>query len=125
MRRYVVAVGALLALAAVMAGCAAGRDAAGPQPHRVEIELTEFAITPASVAVPAGTVIFAVRSAGTADHDFTIRDGAGNTVAAIATILPDQSETVAADLQPGRYSLVCTYGGHETAGMRAELMVGQ
>jgi FtsP/CotA-like multicopper oxidase with cupredoxin domain len=93
---------------------------AGPDvAHVVDIELTEFAIEPAEIPVPAGVpVTFNVRNTGSIEHDFTIAGVDGT-----AGIASGQSATLeAAALEPGEYRVNCTIAGHESAGMTATLV---
>lgn len=86
----------------------------------VDIELSEFAITPDQIRVPAGVpVVFNVTNAGSIDHDFSI-DGVDGT----AVIGSGATETLEAPaFTAGEYRVLCTIEGHEPAGMSATLVV--
>ena len=90
--------------------------------HVVDIELTEFAIEPAEIPVPAGVpVTFDVRNTGSIEHDFTIAGVDGT-----ASIASGQSATMeVAALEPGEYKVNCTIAGHESAGMTATLVAAE
>ena len=93
--------------------------AADAPAHVVDVELTEFAIQPAQISVPAGVpVTFNVANSGSIEHDVTI-DGIDGT----ASIASGASATLeVAPLAPGEYTVVCTVAGHEPAGMHATLV---
>lgn len=85
----------------------------------VTVTLTEFKIAPASISVPAGGSLNVV-NAGTMIHNLAVV-GEGITT-------PDfgagKSATLSlATLPEGTYTVVCTIPGHESAGMKATLVV--
>jgi uncharacterized cupredoxin-like copper-binding protein len=88
----------------------------------VDVELTEFAIEPAQIAVPAGVpVTFNVLNSGSIEHDFTI-DGVDGT----ASLAAGQSITMEmGPFDPGEYKVICTVAGHEPAGMTATLVAAE
>jgi FtsP/CotA-like multicopper oxidase with cupredoxin domain len=84
-----------------------------------EIELSEFSIT-GDLVVPVGEVSLRVTNVGTAAHNLTMTDGP-------ATPDLNTGETSVLNLgalEAGIYELVCTIPGHESAGMKAFLTVG-
>ena len=86
----------------------------------VQIELSEFAISPSDITVPAGTpVTVSVTNTGAAPHDFTI-DGLTAT-----EVIDDGGSAVleAEPLEPGVYPVLCAVTGHEGAGMTGTLTV--
>jgi manganese oxidase len=101
---------------------AAGAEGAGAAsgPHAVDVTLTEFAIGPEAITVPAGVPLsFAVTNAGVAEHDLTIEGVAGTE-----TLSAGQAATLdVAALEPGTHRLICTVAGHEATGMTGELIV--
>src|SRR5680860_233875 len=105
------------------AGSANGSGAAaatGATPQAVDVTLTEFAISPADITVPAGVpVTFNVTNTGAAEHDFTI-DGISGT----ETVAAGGTTTLEVDaLDAGSYPVLCTIAGHERAGMTATVLV--
>jgi manganese oxidase len=83
------------------------------------VELTEFAIAPASIEVAAGGEL-TVDNAGATEHDLAIRDAGLGT----PMIGAGGSETlVLSDLAPGTYEVYCTVPGHDSAGMVAALSI--
>ncbi len=88
----------------------------------VDVTLTEFAIEPDALTVPAGVpVTFNVVNAGSIDHDFSIDGVDGTTV--IAAGASDTLEVPA--LSPGEYAVLCSVAGHDAAGMTASLTVAE
>ena len=92
-------------------------------------------VTPAAASAKAGKVTFNVTNTGATMHQFAIgrdplaMDGAMPAAsAAIAkgkTLDGGQSETVSADLAPGRYVLCCLMGGHYAAGQHSAFTVSR
>ena len=81
------------------------------------IELSEFALTPASLSVPAGGSLEVV-NAGTAVHNLSITDAG----IATADLAAGESETLdLSGLEPGEYEIVCTIPGHADSGMTGTL----
>jgi FtsP/CotA-like multicopper oxidase with cupredoxin domain len=134
--RYPIRKGALVAalgvLALVFAACSggsggatggAGEQAAGA-PTKVEVMLSEFAIDPSSIPVPAGQPVeFTVMNHGQAQHTFAI-DVNGKLY---ATDLIDPNTTATLDvpaLGAGSYQAYCTVPGHKDLGMLATVVVG-
>ena len=108
----------MLFRSAACGGASAGSDDA-VTPQSVTIMLSEFAISPAQVSVPAGTPIdFSVMNMGAATHTLAVEtpDGtlASGDIAAGAT----GSLSVPA-LDAGTYRIVCTVPGHSDLGMKA------
>ena len=120
-RRSVVVLAALVAAAC---GGAAADGGATVAPQRVEIMLSEFAISPAQVSVPAGTPIdFSVMNMGAAAHTFAVRTPDGQ----LATPEIQAGETVTLSvpaLAAGSYAITCTVAGHADLGMQGTLAVG-
>lgn len=97
-----------------------GEESAAPAgPTSAAVELSEFAIAPATIEVAAGGEL-TVDNAGAIEHDLAVRD-AGIGTPMIST---GGSETLAlADLSPGTYEVYCTVPGHDTSGMVASLSI--
>jgi uncharacterized cupredoxin-like copper-binding protein len=89
-------------------------------PVAVDVELTEFAISPDPVVVPAGVpVTLNVTNVGGLPHDLHVAGIAGTP-----EILSGRTEALALEpLEAGSYELVCELPGHEAAGMVATLEV--
>ncbi|MTV25458.1 multicopper oxidase domain-containing protein [Nitriliruptoraceae bacterium ZYF776] len=85
----------------------------------VAVELTEFAISPGDLEVPAGGSLV-VTNAGAIPHDLEIVDQG------LATSMLDSGATETlelGDLAPGTYEVHCTVAGHDAGGMTGTLTV--
>ena len=83
------------------------------------VELTEFALSPASVTVPAGGSLEVV-NAGTAAHNLSIVDSG----IATTDLAAGDTETLdLSSLAPGEYQIICTIPGHADSGMTGTLTV--
>jgi manganese oxidase len=94
--------------------------AAGTAVTEVDVDLTEFALDPATITVPAGSVVFRVTNSGALPHDLTLPD---LDVATPELNGGDSYELRVDDLAPGEYRLLCAVPGHEAAGMAGTLVV--
>jgi manganese oxidase len=100
---------------AAAAAAADGTDA----PSSVSVELSEFAIEPASITVAAGGVL-EVLNRGAIDHDLAVVD------TDVATPMLRGGEDATLDLSslaPGTYEVICTVAGHEAGGMKGTLTI--
>jgi uncharacterized cupredoxin-like copper-binding protein len=89
----------------------------------VEVQLSEFKITPATINVPAGPVSLAVKNGGSQIHNLDIPDLNKKT----KDLNAGQSETLdLGSLEAGKtYNVICNIPGHEAAGMVATLVVNE
>jgi manganese oxidase len=99
-----------------VAAAVTGEDAA---PASLDVELSEFAIAPASLTVAEGGTLN-VRNAGAAEHDLEVV-GAG--AATPSLFAGDATELSLGGVAPGTYEVRCTIPGHDSAGMVGELTV--
>lgn len=163
MRRALVTVAAA---AALLAGAACGggdhggdhatdAEAGGRPPDVVHVGLREFAIEPSVAETSSGAVTFHVVNEGAEPHELVVYatdddvlelptrpdgslDARGLEAAGAAhDVAPDESAEIGAELEPGRYALVCnivekarghgTHAGmthaHFALGMRATFTV--
>lgn len=91
------------------------------------VRLDEFSITPSSLRVSRGTTLD-VRNVGSIEHNLTIERGPDarrrtEKLAGTSTFRAGGSESLAVDLAPGTYALVCTVPGHREAGMIGRITV--
>jgi FtsP/CotA-like multicopper oxidase with cupredoxin domain len=114
----IVAVLALL-MAAVGLVIKGGDDDSVSTGGPVTVELTEFAITPASVTVPAGGSL-QVTNAGATAHNLTIQD---SDVATAELAAGETEDLDVSSLAPGDYEILCTIPGHVDSGMTGTLTV--
>jgi FtsP/CotA-like multicopper oxidase with cupredoxin domain len=105
-------------IAVVFAGGDDG-EGGGAGGDAVTVDLTEFALTPAAVSVPAGGSI-EVTNSGSVPHNLSITDADLTT----ADLQAGESETLdLGDLAAGTYDLLCTIPGHADSGMTGTLTV--
>lgn len=121
--------------AAAPAAAAAAPVALG---HQVSAALKEFSINPSVRQAAAGRVKFSVRNAGTVPHELVVirtpkgagsllkgarADEAGN-VGETGDLAPGKSKTIALNLKPGHYALICNLPGHYRSGQHVDFKVG-
>jgi FtsP/CotA-like multicopper oxidase with cupredoxin domain len=108
----------VLSIAALVASDDDKVASAGVVPTHVS--LSEFAIDPAALSVPAGASLH-VTNDGTATHNLAIVDTDLRTPDLAAG---DAGAIDVSSLEPGSYELLCLIPGHADAGMKAALVVG-
>ena len=97
----------------------AGTTTAG-EPMTVDVELGEFYVKPATITVPAGTVLtLRVTNAGAMPHDLKMADGATGTKLLDA----GASEEVSFGVMESSAEAWCTVPGHKEAGMMLAIEV--
>jgi manganese oxidase len=106
--------------AAVVTAAHADNKKTGVPAGAVEVSLTEFAITPSTISVPANGKLV-VANAGTTVHNFNIQGTKIHT----KDLQPGDSATLDLDgLKAGSYTAFCAIAGHQQAGMQATVVVG-
>ncbi len=121
--------------AATTASTATPAASAGP----VDVALTEYAIKPSAVTVPAGKVTFAVSNDGAIPHEFVVlrtdkqaadllkgsgADETGNVGELDEKALGVKAKrSLTLDLKAGHYALICNLPGHYQGGMYADFTV--
>jgi uncharacterized cupredoxin-like copper-binding protein len=89
----------------------------------VQATLIEWSIKLSQSEVPAGKVVFTVTNQGSMMHNLTVEDDSG-VVGRTHNFSPsDGPQTLALDLKPGTYTLICSLPGHAQRGQRATLVV--
>jgi plastocyanin len=135
MRRRPVTI-VLGAAALGIAACGGGEEEEAPAPAEtappaarsaVNVEMSEFKFTPASVTVDRGGTLD-VSNAGAITHNLTIERGPDaktdtEDLAATSTFGKGESEQLEVDVARGTYVLVCTVPGHRGAGMVGKITV--
>jgi plastocyanin len=91
------------------------------------VKMDEFSFEPEDVTVSRGDTI-TVENDGAAAHNLTIEQGSdpnekSEKLAGTSTFLGGKSEDLTVDVQPGKYSMVCTVSGHRDAGMVGTITV--
>lgn len=110
---------------------AAGGGGGGPA---TTINATEkdFAIALDKSSVPAGTITFSIKNTGPSPHNLGVVAGngaskasgiTGKTIKDSENIDAGKTGTLAVDLQPGTYQVVCSIPGHVQLGMIVQLTV--
>jgi FtsP/CotA-like multicopper oxidase with cupredoxin domain len=110
-----------------------GTEKAAAGAGNVDIALGDMWIKSSAPEVRAGKVSFAVGNEGATMHQFAIVPapakvvgGTPDVTSAVAKgkmLSGGESETVAADLKPGNYELVCIMAGHYAAGQKLAFTV--
>ena len=119
-----VAIAALFVAIASMTGLvdkgSSSTSNSGTGPTVVDVQLSEFAITPAAIVVPPGAVQIRVTNNGTMVHNFSVPSLSKKT----ADINPGESETLdLGTLSEGAMDVLCEIAGHAGSGMVATLTV--
>ncbi len=91
------------------------------------VEMFDYGFDPRSLTVDRGAAI-RVTNGGEIAHNLTVERGPDpkdetTELAGTDTFLPGDSETLAVELPPGRYVMVCTVPGHRELGMTGTLRV--
>lgn len=114
----ITAAGALLCVAAALGACGSSDDAttsttasaAGPV-KELKFELTDDGCTPADAKVEAGAVkIVASNRASTKTDEIELENADGIIVGERENLAPGMSSDLTLNLQPGEYTLNCTFG---------------
>ena len=83
-----------------------------------------YSFTPSALTVPAGSVTFSVRNAGTEEHEFEIFAADGTTVVdEVEGLVPGLTKSLTVTLNAGAYTYVCKLNGHDQLGMKGTLTV--
>ena len=113
---------AALAAAVALSGCGGLGPVTQVRENRLEVTLDDFLIAPQNVRADGGEITFAVTNRGRLGHNFRLRDENGEIVE-ISTLLPGAGASESADLEPGRYTMLCTVANHEQLGMTGRIVV--
>lgn len=73
----------------------------------VRVQLRDFGFFGIPERVKGPKIFFSAENAGPAAHELEITDAGGKVVAAIEPFAAGQSKTLAAELQPGNYTVQC------------------
>jgi iron uptake system component EfeO len=112
---------------AFAAGCGGGAAASAGPPTAVPsgviaVEAKEYQFTPSTITVPAGSVTFAIRNAGTQEHEFEVFKG-DQVVDEVEGIVPGLAKNATMTLAAGEYTFMCKLNGHDQLGMKGTLVV--
>lgn len=103
-------------------GAVLQRGEAADSIAEAEVTLGDLFIEPKPVVVPAGRVVLSVHNEGVLQHTLALTGTKKQTPLLEAG---GKADLDLGALEPGDYQLVCTVPGHEAAGMKAELEVGE
>jgi plastocyanin len=91
------------------------------------VKMDEYSFDPEDASVKRGDTI-EVTNDGAIAHNLTIEQGPDpkektKKLAGTSTFLPDKSERLELDVEPGKYAMVCTVSGHRELGMTGTITV--
>ena len=112
----------------------------------VAVTVDQWSVQPDTTTIPAGTVNFDVKNAGTKEHEFVVfqtdtlaadipivsfegeknrinEDAGGTNLGETGDLDPGSSATLSLDLQPGHYVFFCNLPKHYALGMRIDVTV--
>lgn len=120
----------VLGAAGVIAGCGGSGSAATGGPATpvpsgvvaVEARNDPYSFSPSTLTVPAGSVTFSVKNAGTEEHEFEIFKGE-TVVDEVEGLVPGLTKELTVTLEAGSYTYVCKLNGHDQLGMKGTLTV--
>jgi iron uptake system component EfeO len=126
-RRVRASIAALAVSALVVAGCGGGAAASAGPPTPlpsgvVAVEAKDFQFTPSTLTIPAGSVTFSIRNAGSQEHEFEVFKG-DQVVDEVEGIVPGLTKDATMTLEAGDYTFVCKLNGHDQLGMKGTLTV--
>ena len=117
---FAVAVAALFVAIASWSGTDSGSGSSESAATVVDVELSEFAITPAAIVVPPGAVKLRVTNNGTMMHNLSVPSLSKKT----ADLMAGETETLdLGTLSEGAMDVLCEIAGHAGSGMVATLTV--
>ncbi len=105
------------ALACSGCGSSVAVTASGP---RLAMTLSEYAITPQDVRIPAGRITLAVRNGGSIPHRLQVRSGT-RVLATSRPLPPGQRTEVVVTLTPGAYTTTDPLDRHDTLGQHGTI----
>ena len=109
-----------------LSSCARPRDVATKlyADQEVRMRASDFRFEPSVIQVyRMGNLIIHVYNASSGEHNITIQDPQGTTVAR-ADLPPEETATLEVELKaPGTYRFFCDKPFHPTLGMRGEIVV--
>ncbi|HET9853352.1 MAG TPA: cupredoxin domain-containing protein [Candidatus Limnocylindrales bacterium] len=114
--------------AGAVAACGGNPASAGPATAApagvvaVEARNDPYSFSPSTLTVPAGSVTFSVKNAGTEEHEFEIFKGE-TVVDEIEGLVPGLTKELTVTLEAGSYTYVCKLNGHDQLGMKGTLTV--
>ena len=90
----------------------------------IAVTLADFMVTPMVIDATGPTVTFDVRNDGPTPHNFTVRDASGTVLGGTSTLSTGGTAQLTLTFPgPGTYITFCTLPGHESLGLKGELVV--
>ena len=113
----------------LLAACGGGESSDDAAPNDAgsgtgqEIDLSEFALDPASVSLDPGTVTLHVVNTGSVVHALEVEGPTGEVKT--ADLQPGESADLTVDAsEAGEYEMYCPIDGHRQQGMEGALVIG-
>jgi plastocyanin len=95
-----------------------------PTSGAIVVTLVDFALSPDPVIVASERVDLLVVNDGITPHNLSIRDAAGALLAATPDLSQGESAPLSVTLpESGTYAMFCSLPGHESLGLKGELVV--
>ena len=89
----------------------------------ITINLADFMLDPSELEAAGPTVTLEVTSDGPTPHNLTVRNAAEDVLMATDDLSAGDTDTISGDLEPGEYTIFCSFAGHESLGMSGTLTV--
>ena len=96
--------------------------AAGPAGGTIEIQLSEYRLTPQSIRAQAGFFTLVVHNRGVLDHNLVVFHD-GTAINSVSPIRPGQTTQMSLLLTPGTYSMASTVLSDQSLGAYGTLRV--
>jgi hypothetical protein len=136
MKRHLIYIAVLAAIATATAG--AGSQRAALSAHHLRVQIGEWAVIPSDGRVPAGRLRVVVQNFGQLRHELDIvpterwgqklpvRNGraVGENAAPPIVVAPGETRSAEVKLDPGFYVLLDNLRGHYAAGAAVAIVVG-
>lgn len=113
----------------LLAACGGGESSDDAAPNDAgsgtgqQIDLSEFALDPASVSLDPGTVTLHVVNTGSVVHALEVEGPTGEVET--ADLQPGESADLTVDVsETGEYEMYCPIDGHRQQGMEGALVIG-
>lgn len=98
-----------------------GGEGAAAAPAEINVELSEFAITPTTLDVPASGARLTISNVGNMAHNFTVPQ----LGLATGDIQPGGTATLLVPAgEEGTFDVICTIAGHADSGMKGIMNIG-
>ncbi len=112
--------------AASMAPASLAPGSMVPADSTIAVGLADFTVTPTVIDAVGPTVTFDVSNAGPTPHNLTIRDDAGTVLGATDDLSTGHTAVLTVTFPgPGSYITYCSLPGHESLGLKGELVVSE